>query len=144
MIRLEENYRSTPQVLELANRLVPKLGGAEKVLRATRPDGPEPEVRPFATDEAEARVPRRARFAAAECPLEEIALLCRTHARLADFEAVLHEAGIPSQGAALLAREAARRCCALLDPSAPAAAGVRALAARARLARRAAGQARRP
>jgi thiamine-monophosphate kinase len=35
-------------------------------------------------------------------------MLCRTHARLADFEAVLHEAGIPSQGAALLTREAAR------------------------------------
>src|SRR5436190_16639313 len=41
IFRLEENYRSAPQVLALANRLVPKLGGAEKVLRATRPDGPE-------------------------------------------------------------------------------------------------------
>src|SRR4029079_7854430 len=30
---LEQNYLSTPTVLELANRLVPKLGGAEKTLR---------------------------------------------------------------------------------------------------------------
>ena len=44
VVRLETNYRSTPQVLALANRLVPKLGGAEKTLRATRPDGPAPEL----------------------------------------------------------------------------------------------------
>ena len=40
--RLEENYRSTPQVLALANRLVPNLGGAEKTLRSVIPDGAEP------------------------------------------------------------------------------------------------------
>ncbi len=119
VVRLEENYRSTPQVLELANRLVPKLGGAEKVLRAVRPDGLEPEVRPFATQEAEAAFLVE-RIRAAGCPLEEIVLLCRTHARLADFEEVLHEAGIPSQGAAFLEREAARRLLRQLDPSAPA------------------------
>ena len=124
---LEDNYRSAPQVLLVANRLVPRLGGAEKVLRATRPDGPEPEVRPFATGEAEgAYLVERIR--AAGCPFEEIAILCRTHARLADFEAVLHEAGIPSQGAALLTREAARRLLRALDETAPAAERVRAIA----------------
>ena len=30
-----------PEVLELANRLVPRLGGAEKVLRPTEPAGPD-------------------------------------------------------------------------------------------------------
>jgi DNA helicase-2/ATP-dependent DNA helicase PcrA len=119
VIRLEENYRSTPEVLELANRLVPNLGGAEKTLRAVRPAGPQPEVRPFATPEAEA-VHLVERIRGAGCPLEEIAILCRTHARLADFEAVLAEAGIPHQGAALLTREAARRVLRTLDPNAPA------------------------
>ncbi len=126
VIRLEENYRSTPQVLELANRLVPQLGGAEKTLRAVRPAGPEPVVRPFAAETAEAAFLVE-RIRAAGCPLEEIALLCRTHQRLADFEEVLHEAGIPSQGAAFLEREAARRLLRRLDPSGPAA-QVRALA----------------
>ena len=127
VFRLEENYRSTPQVLELANRLVPKLGGAEKVLRATQPDGPEPEVRPFPTAEAEGAFLVE-RIRAAGCPLEEVAILCRTHARLADLEPVLHEARIPYQGSALLAREAARRVLRALDPSAPAAEGVRTIA----------------
>ena len=47
VVRLETNYRSTPQVLELANRLVRQLGGAEKRLQATRLEGPEPVVRAF-------------------------------------------------------------------------------------------------
>ena len=118
VIRLEENYRSTPEVLELANRLVPKLGGAEKTLRPVRPAGPEPDVRPFATPEAEAEHLVE-RIRGAGCPLEEIAILCRTHARLADFEAVLAEAGIPHQGASLLARDAARRVLRTLEPSPP-------------------------
>ena len=113
VFRLEENYRSTPQVLALANRLVPKLGGAEKTLRATRPDGPEPEVKPFATQEAEAAYVVE-RIRGAGCALEEIAILCRTHARLADFEEVLHEAGhpVPGRGAAHARRRPARaaRC----------------------------------
>jgi DNA helicase-2/ATP-dependent DNA helicase PcrA len=110
VVRLETNYRSSPQVLELANRLVPRLGGAEKVLRASRPDGPEPEVRPFASGEAEGDfVVDRVRARHAEgVPLEEMAVLCRTHARLGDFEELFHEAEIPFQGAALLSREAAR------------------------------------
>jgi ATP-dependent DNA helicase UvrD/PcrA len=120
VIRLEDNYRSTPEVLDLANRLVPNLGGAEKTLRPVLPGGPEPEVRPFATAEAEAAY-LVDRIRAATCPLEEIAILARTHARLADVEEVLTTAGIPSQGAALLSREAARRVLRAIAPGEPAA-----------------------
>jgi DNA helicase II / ATP-dependent DNA helicase PcrA len=111
VVRLESNYRSTSQVLELANRIVPRLGGAEKVLRPTRGDGPETAVRPFPSPEAEAEfVVERIRAVVGEAvPHEEIAVLCRTNARLADFEEVFHEARIPFQGASLLGREAARR-----------------------------------
>ncbi len=128
VFRLEENYRSSPQVLELANRLVPRLGGAPKRLRATRPDGPEPVVRPFpsAADEGEAIV---AVLRSLDCPLEEVAVLARTNARLTDFEELLHDARIPFQGASLLEREAARRLCKRLERTAsPAAAAVRAAA----------------
>jgi ATP-dependent DNA helicase UvrD/PcrA len=111
VVRLESNYRSTPQVLELANRIVPSLGGAEKVLRATRPPGPDAVTQRFESAVAETDfVVERIRGLVAEgVALEEIAVLCRTNARLADFEEPLHEARIPFQGAALLAREAARR-----------------------------------
>jgi ATP-dependent DNA helicase UvrD/PcrA len=119
-VRLEQNYRSTPQVLALANTLVPKLGGAEKVLRATRADGPEPEVSP--------EVDLAARIRTAGLPLEEQAILVRTNARAADVEELLHEAGIPFQGASLLARDAARRLLKALPREGDAAPSVRAAA----------------
>jgi len=111
VIRLEDNYRSSPEVLALANRIVPSLGGAEKILRATLPRGPEPVTRSFPAREAEtAFVVDRIRALQAEgVALGQIAVLCRTNARLADFEEPFHEAEIPFQGAALLAREAARQ-----------------------------------
>jgi DNA helicase-2/ATP-dependent DNA helicase PcrA len=111
VIRLEDNYRSSPEVLALANRIVPSLGGAEKILRATLPSGPEPVTRSFPAREAEtAFVVDRIRALRAEgVALGQIAVLCRTNARLADFEEPFHEAEIPFQGAALLAREAARQ-----------------------------------
>jgi ATP-dependent DNA helicase UvrD/PcrA len=100
VVRLEQNYRSTPQILALANRLAPAL-------RTELPPGQEPDVRPVVSTEVEAGFVVE-RIRAADCPLEDIAILCRTNARLADFEQVLHEAGIPFQGAAFLGREAAR------------------------------------
>jgi ATP-dependent DNA helicase UvrD/PcrA len=121
VVRLEENYRSTPEVLALANRLVPSLGGADKTLRATRPAGDEPVVRPFATpgdeDAAIAGEIRRLTAGQSAVPLEEIAILARTNARLTDFEELLHDAGIPFQGASLLEREAARRLVRRLERS---------------------------
>jgi DNA helicase-2/ATP-dependent DNA helicase PcrA len=111
VIRLEDNYRSTPEVLEFANRLVPRLGGAEKVLRATKAEGPEPIARSFSTPELEAGfvVERIRELHEQGTPHEEMAILFRTNARSADYEEALSEASIPSQGAALLARDAAKQ-----------------------------------
>jgi DNA helicase-2/ATP-dependent DNA helicase PcrA len=122
VVRLEENYRSTPQVLALANKLVPNLGGAEKTLRPTLAAGDEPVVRPYPTaeDEGDAIVAEIRRLGE---PLEEIAILARTNARLTDFEELLHEAGIPFQGSSLLERDAARRITRRLERSGEDAAG---------------------
>ena len=111
VVRLEDNYRSSPQVLALANRLVPELGGAEKTLRATRADGPEPVLRPC-EDEARFAVEQ---IRALGIAYDEIAILCRTNARLVDFEETLHDAGIPAQGASFLGRESARFVLRRLD-----------------------------
>src|SRR5207248_6120157 len=42
-------------------------------------------------------------------PLEQMAVLVRTNARTSEFEEAFHDAGIPFQGASLLARDAARQ-----------------------------------
>jgi len=111
VVRLERNYRSTPQVLDLANRLVPKLGGAEKTLRADVGDGPPPELCAFDAlgEETEYVVGRIRTLHGEGVALEEMAILCRTNARTTDFEEALHDAGIPFQGASLLDRDAARQ-----------------------------------
>ena len=120
VVRLEANYRSAPEVLELANRLVPKLGGAEKVLRASRPGGPEPLTRAFSDHEAEAAFAvERARSLHEQegIAYEEMALLVRTNARSADYEEALADAEIPFQGAALLTRDGARQLLKGLRPA---------------------------
>jgi DNA helicase-2/ATP-dependent DNA helicase PcrA len=108
VVRLEDNYRSTPEVLAFANRLVPHLGGAEKMLRATRPGGDEPFV--ARVDDEAAHVVERVRaLHAGGVALEEMAVLVRTNARTVEFEGAFHDADIPHQGASLLARDAAKQ-----------------------------------
>ncbi|MFN2628075.1 MAG: ATP-dependent helicase [Gaiellaceae bacterium] len=126
VVRLESNYRSTPQVLELANRLVPNLGGARKKLRPVGRDGPAPELRSFALPgEETAFVVNRVRALHREgVPLEEMAVLCRTNSRTTDFEEAFHEARIPFQGSSLLAREAARQLLKLLGAGGATAVGL--------------------
>jgi len=114
VVRLEENYRSTPEVLELANRLVPRLKGSQKVLRPTRGPGPEPRLKTFMNPEAELPfvVDEIQRLHEEEqVPLEEIAILYRINARSEPYEEALAEAKIDYQVRedAFLARPAARQ-----------------------------------
>ena len=124
VVRLERSYRSTPQVLELANRLVPRLGGSAKTLAPALPEGPEPALGPGLDVGAHVR-----QLHADGLPLEEMAVLVRTNARTTEFEEAFHDAAIPFQGASLLARDAARQMLkALRSLRGPAAEVVRELA----------------
>jgi DNA helicase-2/ATP-dependent DNA helicase PcrA len=118
VVRLEENYRSTPEILSVANRLVPELGGSEKVLRAVLPSGPEPLalVQSDRQTEAEFLVGQVRRLAGEGVPYEEMAVLYRLNARSEDYEEAFALAGIPFQvrGSAFLARPAAQRTLRLL------------------------------
>ncbi|MDQ4146005.1 MAG: ATP-dependent DNA helicase UvrD2, partial [Actinomycetota bacterium] len=137
VVRLEENYRSTPQVLALANRLVPRLGGAEKTLRPTRDDGPSPLVRSFARGDAEIAfiVSRIEELIADGTEPEEIAILYRVNYRSEDYEEALAARGIAFQvrDGAFLNRATARQMLGSLQRSSSSAiaAEVRRLADRA-------------
>ncbi len=112
VIRLEANYRSSPEILDLANRLVPQLGGAPKTLRPTRPAGPEPELSSVeAGAEAGFVVDRIRALQGAGLEPREMAILYRTNARSAEWEEALSAAGIPFvvRAGAFLERQAARR-----------------------------------
>jgi DNA helicase-2/ATP-dependent DNA helicase PcrA len=118
VIRLEKNYRSTPEVLATANHLVPKLGGAHKVLEAVRGPGPAPVTELCGGSEEEANyVARRAEQLHGEgVPYEEMAVLYRVNFRSEDFEEALARRRIPYQvkDGAFLTRPAARRMLASL------------------------------
>ena len=91
-VRLTTNYRSTPQVLALANRLI-----AGKSLTSVAAAGPEPEIVTHRSGEAElaaivAAVPRLLSQGVAA---SEIAILVRTNAQLVPVEAALTRAGLP-------------------------------------------------
>ena len=92
VVRLSQNYRSTPQVLSLANRLIP---GRE--LRAAGADGPKPELVAHADADGElAAIVAGIRALTADgVTATEIAILVRTNAQLVPLEAALTGAGIP-------------------------------------------------
>jgi DNA helicase II / ATP-dependent DNA helicase PcrA len=99
VIRLEENYRSTPEILALANRVAPKLGGAAKTLRATQPSGPKPTIQAHATNEdGVAFIAQRVReLRKRGTSLREIAVLYRANFRSAQYEEAFLDAEIPVQ-----------------------------------------------
>jgi DNA helicase-2/ATP-dependent DNA helicase PcrA len=101
VVKLERDYRSTPQVVALANRLIgqaPKRKGLPDLqLHGQRAEGPEPRFTEYADEPAEATA------VAARCralidggmPAAEIAVLFRINAQSQVYESALADAGVP-------------------------------------------------
>jgi len=97
VVRLEENYRSTPQVLAAAHAVLPGGARRKKPLRPTLPDGPIPTITAYASDRGEAESVARALQAGHQpgAPWAGSAVLYRTNAQSAPLEAALRAARIP-------------------------------------------------
>ena len=102
MVRLVRDYRSTPQVVGSANRLVAAPAGQAgpvdtAALVAQRPPGPDPAVTRYADEEAEAAgvAASIATLMRGGVPPNEIAILLRINAHMERFERALSEAKVP-------------------------------------------------
>ncbi|MER5712775.1 ATP-dependent DNA helicase UvrD2 [Streptomyces sp. NPDC042898] len=103
VVKLVRDYRSTPQVVHLANGLLSQARGraAEHRLEliSQRDPGPEPAYTEYADEPAEAEgTARRIRdLIAAGVPAGEIAVLYRINAQSEVYEQALADAGVPYQ-----------------------------------------------
>ena len=124
VVRLERNYRSTPQVVALANVM---LGAQRGRLRspirlhahAEAPPGPEPKVQAYPDDEAEAAgiAAEVVQRIASGVSAREIAVLFRTNGQSEAIEAALDAAGVPylvRGGERFWSRDEVRRAVVLL------------------------------
>jgi DNA helicase II / ATP-dependent DNA helicase PcrA len=120
-VTLADNYRSSPQILEFANRLVG--GGARGELRATKPAGPPPAVHRFADSEAELReiVAWVRAVTAAGVAATQTAVLVRINAQMPPIEDALTRAGVAFtvRGQAFFDRREIRDARQLLRRSSP-------------------------
>jgi len=103
VIRLERDYRSTPQVVSLANRVIAaargRVAGSKLHLVGQREAGPTPSFDDYPDEVAEAAAvaKRIGELIDAGTPAPEIAVLYRINAQSEVYEEALTEAAIPFQ-----------------------------------------------
>ena len=102
VIKLIRDYRSTPQIVEVANKILDASGTAglpgRVTLRSQREPGPAPTYREYPDEVAEADGVARAiqRLQESGTALRDIAVLFRTNAQSENFEQALAERRIPA------------------------------------------------
>jgi len=99
VVRLEDNYRSTAEILEMANTLIAynKLRH-DKVLRAARHGGEKPRVEQFKNETVEAKrvvADIQGQMRAAGLEPRDFAILFRTNEQPRAFETELRQAKVP-------------------------------------------------
>ncbi len=130
VVELVRDYRSTPQVVALANQIVAASRGMDGTarakglpgsvrLRAQRPSGPAVSFSEFETDRAEAEgvAARVTALKRGGVPLGQIAVLYRINSQSEVLEETFEDSGIPFQvrgGARFFDREEIRRAVVLL------------------------------
>jgi DNA helicase-2/ATP-dependent DNA helicase PcrA len=103
LVRLERDYRSTPEVVSLANRVIAaargRVAGSKLKLIGQRESGPAPIFREHPDEVAEATAVAKsiARLIHDGTPAAEIAVLYRINAQSEVYEEALTEAGIAYQ-----------------------------------------------
>lgn len=103
VVKLQRDYRSTPQVTTLANQVIGaakgRIAGTRLELQGMREPGPEPIFREFESDPAEAREIAGQILTLLDqgVPAKEIAMLYRINAQSAVLEQALADAGIAYQ-----------------------------------------------
>lgn len=97
VVRLEQNYRSTPAIVAAANHLMRGRPGALTLHAATDARGPAPVITAYDSDAAEARALAHrisAEIAGGTAP-ESIAVLYRINVQSQVLETALGDAGVP-------------------------------------------------
>ncbi|MEW5808705.1 MAG: ATP-dependent DNA helicase UvrD2 [Actinomycetota bacterium] len=103
VVRLERDYRSTPQVVSLANRVIAaargRMAGSRLHLVGQRAPGPNPTFNEYPDEVAEAAAVARSikKLVDNGTAPAEIAVLYRINAQSEVYEEALTEAGIPFQ-----------------------------------------------
>ena len=127
VVRLERDYRSTPQVVSLANQVIAaargRVAGSKLHLVGQRDPGPAPSFRehPDEVTEAAAVAASISRIVESGTPPAEIAVLYRINAQSEVYEEALTEAGIPYQvrgGEGFFSRQEIRQALLVLQRAA--------------------------